>query len=81
MTYYVYMLRCQNGHYYTGSTNDLEKRLRAHNEGKGARYTRSFRPCVLVYFETFDQKTDALKREAALKKLTHREKEELIHET
>lgn len=81
MTYYVYMLRCQNGHFYTGSTNDLEKRLRAHNEGKGARYTRSFRPCVLVYYETFDQKTDALKREAALKKLTHREKEELIHET
>lgn len=81
MTYYVYMLRCQNGHFYTGSTNDLEKRLRTHNEGKGARYTRSFRPCVLVYYETFDQKTDALKREAALKKLTHREKEELIHET
>ena len=67
MTFYVYMLKCADGTLYTGYTDDLDKRLAAHNAGEGAKYTRSRRPCTLVYVETFDSKHDALSREWHIK--------------
>lgn len=75
---YVYILKCHNNAYYTGWTNDLNRRIAMHNSGKGAKYTRAFRPCVLSYVEVFDTKEEALKREAQIKKMTRKEKEELI---
>ncbi len=75
---HVYILLCSDGTLYTGWTNDLEKRLEAHNSGKGARYTRGRRPVVLVYTEDFEEKGAALRREAAIKKLSRKEKLALI---
>ena len=67
--------------YYTGWTNDLDKRLKAHNGGKsGAKYTRNRRPVTLVYYEEFQEKQEAMKREYAIKQLTRKEKENLIKE-
>ncbi|MGI5990566.1 MAG: GIY-YIG nuclease family protein [Lachnospiraceae bacterium] len=76
--YYVYLLRCSDGTIYCGSTNNLERRVKAHNSGKGAKYTRTRRPVCLVYSETLASKSEALRREAALKKLTRGEKLALI---
>lgn len=79
MTYgYVYILRCKDDSLYTGWCIDLEKRLALHNSGKGAKYTRSKRPCKLVYYEEISNKSDALKREIAIKKLTKSKKEDLV---
>ncbi len=75
---YTYILRCGDGSLYTGWTNNLEKRLEAHNAGRGGRYTRSRLPVKLVYSESFDTKNEAMRREAAIKKLTRQEKEKLI---
>lgn len=75
---YTYILRCGDGSIYTGWTNNLEKRLEAHNAGRGGRYTRSRLPVKLVYYESFDTKNEAMRREAAIKKLTRQEKEKLI---
>lgn len=79
-THYVYILQCADGTLYTGYTNDLEKRLKQHNEGtEGAKYTRYRRPCKLVYHEEYDNKTDALKREYFIKhKMMKSEKLALI---
>ena len=74
---YAYMLRCADGSYYCGWTNDPEKRLKAHNAGTGSRYTRARIPAVLAYLEEFDTKEEAMSREWHLKKLTHAEKEAL----
>lgn len=77
--YYTYILLCADGTYYCGITNDLEKRIYTHNNSlSGARYTKSRRPVTLKYFELFEDKSSALKREIAIKKLTRIEKEELI---
>lgn len=76
--YYVYLLRCSDGTLYCGYTDDVEKRVKAHNDGKGAKYTRTRRPVALVYHETCEQKGEALKREWAIKKLTRQEKLQLI---
>ena len=79
MTYgYVYILRCKDNSLYTGWCMDLEKRIALHNSGKGAKYTRSKRPCKLVYYEEIDNKSEALKREIAIKKLTKERKEDLL---
>lgn len=79
MPYFVYILECSDKTYYCGYTNNLEKRIKNHNEGKtGAKYTRSKRPVVLKYVETLDTLSDALKREYLIKKLTHNQKTELI---
>ena len=79
MTYgYVYILRCKDDSLYTGWCIDLEKRLALHNSGKGAKYTRSKRPCKLVYYEEISNKSEALKREKAIKKLTKAKKEDLV---
>ena len=75
---YTYILKCSDGTLYTGWTNDLQKRLEAHNEGRGAKYTKSRRPVELVYFETYESKNDAMSREAKIKRLTRAEKLELI---
>lgn len=75
---FTYMVRCSDGSLYTGWTTDPEMRTRAHNAGKGARYTRSRRPVSLVYFEACDTRQEAMRREAAIKKLSRAEKEQLV---
>lgn len=74
----TYMLKCSDGTLYTGWTNNLEKRLKEHNAGQGAKYTRGRRPVKLVYTEIHDTKREAMQREAQIKKLTRKEKEALI---
>lgn len=75
---YTYILLCADGTYYTGWTNDLEKRVAAHNAGKGAKYTRSRLPVKLVYYESFETKNEAMSREVKIKRLTRSAKEALI---
>ena len=75
---YTYILRCADGTYYCGWTNNLDRRLKAHNEGKGAKYTRSRRPVALVYYEAFYTKEEAMRREYEIKQLPRKKKEELI---
>ena len=78
-TWYVYMVRCSDGTLYTGITNDLEKRIEAHNNGKdGARYTRSRRPVKLVYSEQVESKSAAASLEYQIKKMPRSKKEKLI---
>ena len=72
------MLKCSDGTLYTGWTNDLEKRVEAHNSGKGAKYTKARRPVELAYYEEFETKEQAMKREYAIKQLGRKEKQELI---
>lgn len=74
----LYMLRCRDGSLYTGITTDVEKRVAAHNSGKGAKYTRSRKPVELVYQEECTDHSAALKRELEIKALTKEEKEKLI---
>ncbi len=75
---YTYILRCRDGTLYTGWTNDIEKRVKAHNEGKGAKYTKARLPVKLVYSEEFETKTEAMKREYAIKRMRREAKEKLI---
>ena len=77
---YTYMLRCKDGTLYTGWTTDLEKRVQAHNDGKGAKYTKSRTPVSLVYVEVFETKQEALRRESAIKKMSRSDKLKLIQE-
>lgn len=74
----VYLVRCKDNSLYTGISNNVPKRVSAHNSGKGARYTRSRRPVILVYSENAASKSAALKREAAIKRLTKKAKEKLV---
>ena len=74
----VYLLRCRDGSLYTGITNDLPKRLKAHAAGKASRYTRSRLPVTLAYTEPQPSRSAALRREAAIKKLTRPQKDRLI---
>lgn len=76
--FYIYLLRCKDKTFYCGYTNDIQKRLKVHNSGKGAKYTRSRLPVELVYEECFDNKIDAMKREYAIKQLTREEKLSII---
>ncbi len=76
---YTYILECKDGSLYTGWTNDLEKRIKAHNDGKGAKYTKTKRPVKLVYFEVFETKEEAMSREYAIKRLKRAEKLLLIN--
>ena len=77
---YTYILRCSDGSLYTGWTNDLAKRVRTHQNGQGGKFTRAHRPVELVYYEVFEEKSEAMKREAAIKKLTRDKKLALIRE-
>ncbi len=78
MLWYVYILRCGDGTLYTGITDDIPRRLAAHRAGKGAKYTRGRGPLELVYQERVPDKSAALRREAAIKRLKRAEKEKLI---
>lgn len=77
--YYAYILKCSDNTLYTGYTNNLENRLDTHNKGKGAKYTRVRTPVELVYYEEFEDKIEAQKREYAIKKLKRSEKLILIN--
>jgi putative endonuclease len=76
--HYVYIVECKDGTLYTGYTVDLEKRMSAHNDGKGAKYTRGRLPIVLKYFEEYNVKNDALKREIKIKSYNKSRKLKLI---
>lgn len=74
MAWFVYIVRCADGSLYTGCTNDLSRRVAAHNAGTGARYTRSRRPVTLAWSRRAKDRSTALSREARLKQLTRAEK-------
>jgi predicted GIY-YIG superfamily endonuclease len=78
MPWLVYILRCSDGSLYTGITNDLSKRLKAHAAGRASKYTRSRLPVKLAYSEQKQTKSAALKREAAIKRLHRAEKDRLV---
>lgn len=80
MSWFVYMLRCGDGSLYTGCTDDVVRRLAVHQGGKGAKYTRSRLPVALAYQEELPDKSSALRREAAIKRLTRQQKMALIAE-
>lgn len=75
---YVYILECADKTLYTGWTNDLEKRIETHSKGKGAKYTRGRLPVTLVYYEEFQDKILAQKREYAIKQMPRRDKVKLV---
>lgn len=75
---YTYIVECSDGTLYTGWTNNIKKRILAHNAKKGAKYTRSRTPVKLVYLEQADSKEQAMRREAQIKQLRKSEKEQLI---
>ena len=77
---YTYIVECSDGTLYTGWTNNLEKRLEAHNAGKGAKYTKTRRPVKLVYQEQFETKEEAMSREYHIKQLSRKEKLKLMKE-
>lgn len=72
------MLLCSDKTFYTGTSNDVEKRVATHNAGKGAKYTKTRRPVKLMYTEELENKSQALKREIAIKKLSRSQKEKLL---
>ena len=77
---YTYIVRCADGTLYTGWTNSLQKRMKAHNEGKiGAKYTKTKRPVTLVYYEGFSTKEEAMRREYQIQQFTRHRKLELIN--
>ncbi len=76
--WYVYMVRCNDNSLYTGCTNDLQARINTHNQGNGAKYTRTRTPVKLVYSEQVKNRSQAQKRECEIKKLKRKEKLELI---
>ena len=78
MEQYVYIVECRDHSLYTGWTTHLRERIEAHNRGRGAKYTRSRGPVKLVYWETWDTKEEALRREAAIKKMSRSQKLQLI---
>lgn len=78
MEFYVYILLCTDGSFYTGYTKDLNERTKQHENGNGARYTKAHRPQRVVYVENFDSRSQAMKREREIKKLSHKQKTELI---
>lgn len=78
--WFVYILRCCDGTLYTGSTDDVERRLQVHNSGKGAKYTRGRTPVQVVYTEECGSYSAALKREYAIKQLTRQEKLKMIEQ-
>ena len=75
---YTYILQCSDGSLYCGWTNDIDKRLAAHNAGRGAKYTKSRLPVKVVHLETFDTKEEAMKREWRIKQMTRAAKLRLI---
>jgi putative endonuclease len=78
LSYYVYIIRCKDGSYYTGHAKDVEKRFEMHLKGRGARYTRMHEPEKLVYTEQFESRSEAMRRERQIKTLSHNKKQRLI---
>ena len=78
--YYVYIIRCKDGSYYTGHAKDVEKRFDMHKTGRGARYTRIHEPERLVYVELFESRSGAMRQERKIKKLSHDKKQQLIND-
>lgn len=78
LNYFVYIVRCADDTLYTGFSTNIKHRIKAHNEGKGAKYTKGRRPVILCYVESFATKQEALQREYKIKQLTRMQKEELI---
>lgn len=78
---YTYILKCKDGSLYTGWTNDIENRLEHHRSGKGAKYTKGRGPLELVYLEVYDTKSEAMRREAYIKRLTKIQKLDLLRES
>ena len=74
MSFYVYILLCNDGSFYTGYTKNLDERTKQHQNGKGAKYTKSHKPKKLAYVELFDTRSKAMKREREIKKLNHQQK-------
>ena len=82
MTHYCYILKCSDNTLYTGYTNDLDNRLKAHNSGNGAKYTKTRLPVELVYYEEYPTKEEAMSREWHIKhKMTREEKLKLIEKS
>ena len=75
---YTYIVKCSDGTYYTGWTNHLEKRIKSHNAGIGAKYTRSRLPVTLVYYEVFSTRQEAMRREYDIQQLSRHQKGLLI---
>jgi len=78
MSFYVYILLCVDGSFYTGYTKNVDARARLHASGKGARYTRVHKPQKVAYVEFCDSRAKAMKREREIKKMTHQQKSNLI---
>ena len=78
VTFFVYILLCIDGSFYTGYTKNIETRVKLHESGKGARYTKMHKPQKIAYLEVFDSRAQAMKREKQIKKLTHQQKLNLI---
>jgi putative endonuclease len=76
--HFIYILQCNDGTYYTGYTNNIEKRLQTHASGKGAKYTRGRLPVTLIYEKGFATKSEALKEEYKVKKLSRQQKQRLV---
>ncbi len=78
LPFFVYILLCTDGSFYTGYTKNVDKRVKLHERGKGARYTKAHRPKKVAHVEAFDSRAEAMKRERAIKKLSHQQKTELV---
>ncbi|MCW4024574.1 MAG: GIY-YIG nuclease family protein [Candidatus Bathyarchaeota archaeon] len=78
MTFFVYIIQCIDGSFYTGYTKNLQQRTRQHQNGKGAKYTKAHKPDKLAYVERFDTQVTAMQRERQIKKLSHQQKQDLI---
>lgn len=76
--HYFYVLECRDGSYYAGYTNNIEERVRKHNAGKGAKYTRAKRPVTLRYWEEYETKTEAMQAEYRFKQLKRADKEKVV---
>jgi len=79
MTHYVYVLECSDGSLYTGYTTDVERRVKEHNSGEGAKYTRGRTPVEVVHSEEYETRSEAMSREAEIKSKSREEKEELVN--
>jgi putative endonuclease len=79
MPYYVYMLLCKDGSYYTGHAKNVKRRVEQHKKGQGARYTRMHEPAKIVYVEEFNNRSDAMKREREIKSFSHSKKQRLVN--
>jgi predicted GIY-YIG superfamily endonuclease len=76
--YFVYIILCKDGSYYTGHAKNVESRVKTHRKGRGARYTRMHKPEKLVYVEEFESRSEAMKRERQIKTFSHNKKQQLI---